>query len=55
MVMAGLLWPWLSALPFGRLPGDIVVDRPGFRMYVPFTSMLVLSVVLSGIFWLFRR
>ena len=28
LVVAGLLWPWLSKLPLGKLPGDIVIDRP---------------------------
>ncbi len=51
----GLLWPWLSKLPFGRLPGDIVIDRPGFKFFAPFTTMIVLSLVLSLILWLFRR
>jgi hypothetical protein len=55
IVLAGLLWPWLSKLPFGRLPGDIVVDKPGFKFFAPFTSMIVLSIVLSLILWLFRR
>jgi hypothetical protein len=52
---AGVLWPWLSKLPFGRLPGDLIIDRPGFKLYAPFTSMIVVSVVLSLIVWLFRR
>ena len=51
----GLLWPWLSKLPLGRLPGDIVVDRPGFKLFAPFTTMIVLSLVLSLILWLLRR
>jgi hypothetical protein len=55
MAAAGLLWPWLSKLPFGRLPGDLIVDRPGFKVVAPFTSMLVLSIVLSLLFWLFRK
>ena len=55
IVLAGLLWPWLSKLPFGRLPGDIVVDKPGFKVFAPFTSMIVLSIVLSLILWLLRR
>ncbi|NJD31999.1 MAG: DUF2905 domain-containing protein [Gammaproteobacteria bacterium] len=52
---AGLLWPWLSKLPFGRLPGDIVVDRPGFKLFAPFTSMILVSLLLSLIAWLLRR
>jgi len=51
----GLLWPWLSKLPLGRLPGDLRVDRPGFTFFAPFTTMIVVSIVLSLIFWLLRR
>ncbi len=55
LVVAGLLWPWLAKLPFGQLPGDISIDRPGFRFFAPFTSMLIVSTLLSLIIWLFRR
>jgi hypothetical protein len=55
ILLAGLAWPWLSRLPLGRLPGDIVVDRPGFRFFFPITTMIVVSIVLSFILWLFRR
>lgn len=55
LVAVGLLWPWLGKLPLGRLPGDIVVDRPGFKAFFPLTTMLIVSVVVSLLFWLFRR
>jgi hypothetical protein len=55
LVAAGLLWPWLSKLPLGRLPGDIVIERENFRFYFPITTMIVVSAVLSIILWLFRR
>jgi hypothetical protein len=55
LVAAGLLWPWLSRLPLGRLPGDLMIARPGFRFFAPFTTMLVLSIVISLLLWLFRR
>jgi hypothetical protein len=51
----GLLWPWLRKLPFGRLPGDMMIDRPGFKVFAPFATMIVLSLVLSLLLWLFRR
>ena len=44
----GLSW-------FGRLPGDIRVERPAFRLYVPITSMLLLSIVLGVVSWVLRR
>ncbi len=55
IVLIGVLWPWISKLPLGRLPGDIVVDRPGFRFFFPLTTMIILSVVLSLLLWLFRK
>ena len=47
-------WP-LSKLPIGRLPGDVVVDRPGFKLFAPFTTMIIVSLVVSLIVWLLRR
>jgi hypothetical protein len=55
VMLAGLLWPILRHIPLFRLPGDIVVDRPGFRFMFPITSMIVISVVISVISWLLRR
>ena len=55
IVLAGLLWPWLSKLPFGRLPGDIIVDKPGFKLFFPITSMLLVSGLISLILWLLRK
>jgi hypothetical protein len=55
VVVIGLLWPWVSQLPLGRLPGDIVVDRPGFRFYFPVTTMIICSIVISAVLWLFRH
>ena len=54
-ILAGLLWPWLGRLPLGRLPGDIVVERENFRFYLPITTMLLISGVLTLLLWLFRR
>ncbi|HET6253631.1 MAG TPA: DUF2905 domain-containing protein [Puia sp.] len=39
----------------GRLPGDIRVERPGFRLYIPVVTMLAVSVVLSLVLWLIRK
>jgi Protein of unknown function (DUF2905) len=55
LVAAGLTWPALLRLPWFRLPGDLVIDRPGFRLFLPLTTMLLLSAVLSLIAWLSRR
>ncbi len=55
LLVTGLLWPWLSRLGLGRLPGDIVIERGNFRFYFPLTSSIVISLLLSLLFWLFRR
>ena len=55
LLLSGLLWPWVSRIPLGRLPGDLLIDRPGIKVYVPITTMLIVSVVVSAILWLFRR
>jgi Protein of unknown function (DUF2905) len=39
----------------GRLPGDIVVDLGSFYFYLPFTTAIIVSLLLGAIFWLFRR
>ena len=55
LVVVGLL-AWSGALGwFGRLPGDIRIERPNVRVYVPITSMLLVSLVLSAIVTLVRR
>ena len=51
----GLAWPWVSRLPLGRLPGDVRIDRPGFTLYAPFTTMILVSLSLSLLVWLLRR
>jgi len=55
LLLVGLLWPWLGKLPLGRLPGDIVVERGRFRLYFPVTTAVLLSLVATLIYWLFRR
>jgi uncharacterized protein HemY len=55
LLLAGILWPWVSGIPFGKLPGDLLIERPGFKLYVPITTMLIVSIVVSAILWLLRR
>jgi hypothetical protein len=40
---------------FGNLPGDIKVEKEGFKFYAPLVSMIILSVVISLIIWLVRK
>ena len=53
-VLIAILWPILSKY-LGRLPGDVVVRRPGFTFVFPIVTCLVLSLLFSLLFWIFRR
>jgi hypothetical protein len=51
----GVLWPFLSRLGLGRLPGDIAIERGNFTFYFPLVTCIVISILLSALFWLFNR
>jgi len=55
LIVAGLLWPWIPKLGLGRLPGDIVIERGGFRFYFPIVTCLLVSLIVFAVLWLFRR
>ncbi|OGT20859.1 MAG: hypothetical protein A2V90_04500 [Gammaproteobacteria bacterium RBG_16_57_12] len=54
-LVLGLLWPWLSKLGLGRLPGDIAIERNGFRFYFPITTSIIISLILTLLLWLLRK
>lgn len=54
LILAGLLWGPLSRLGLGRLPGDIVIERDNFRLYIPVTTSILISVVLTAVIALIR-
>lgn len=55
LVLVGLLVSVGGFGWFGRLPGDIRIERDTVRVYIPFASMIVISVVLNLVFYLIRR
>jgi len=55
LVAVGLLWPLMAKLGLGRLPGDIVIERDNFRLYLPIGTSVLISIILSLIFWLLGR
>jgi len=55
ILAVGLLWPVLSRLGLGRLAGDVVIQRDNSTFYFPLATCLLVSVLLSAIFWLFGR
>jgi hypothetical protein len=55
LVAAGLLWPLIQKAGLGQLPGDFVIERGNFRLYLPLGTSLVVSLVLTGLLWLLNR
>lgn len=55
IVIIGLLWPVFQKMNLGRLPGDIIIRRDGFRFYFPITTSIVISILLTIVFWIFRK
>lgn len=55
LILIGLLWPWIARLGLGHLPGDIHIKREGFDFHFPLTTSIIVSLLLSLLFWLFRK
>ena len=55
LVAIGVLWPLIAKLGLGRLPGDIVIERENFRLYIPIATSLLISLLLSLVLWFLNR
>lgn len=55
LLVAGLLWPIIAKLGLGRLPGDIAIRKENFSFYFPITTSIIISLLLTLIFWLLRK
>ena len=55
IIAVGIAWGLAEKLGLGRLPGDIVIERDNFRLYIPITTSILISVLLSAILWLLNR
>ncbi len=55
LIAIGVAWLLAEKLGFGRLPGDIVIERENVRIYIPVMTSIIISIALSLLFWLFNR
>jgi Protein of unknown function (DUF2905) len=55
LIVLGLLWPLLAKSGLGRLPGDIVIERGNFRLYLPLATSLIISLLITVVLWLINR
>lgn len=55
LVVLGLCRPLLQKMHLGRLPGDFVFKSGNFTFYFPLTTCILISAVLTILFWIFRK
>jgi len=55
ILIIGIMWPILSRMGLGRLPGDIMFERGGTTFYFPLVTCIIISLVLSAVLWLVNR
>jgi uncharacterized membrane protein len=55
LIILGLAWPLIQKLGLGRLPGDIVYEKDNVRFYFPIVTSIIISLVLTLIFWIFKK
>lgn len=55
LIAVGLAWLIGEKLGLGRLPGDILIERGNFKVYIPIMTSIIVSIVLTAILWLFNR
>ncbi|MFT5125159.1 MAG: hypothetical protein ACI9TH_004928 [Kiritimatiellia bacterium] len=55
LIVIGLGWPVFSKIPLGRLPGDIMVNKPNVKFFFPITTMIILSMVFTLLLRLFSK
>lgn len=55
LIAVGLLWPFIQKLGLGRLPGDLSFGGENFRVYIPITTSILISLALTFILWLINR
>ncbi|HZW40615.1 MAG TPA: DUF2905 domain-containing protein [Ignavibacteriaceae bacterium] len=54
-IILGLIWLFGDKLPLGKLPGDIIIKKDNFTFYFPIVTSIILSLLLTLIFYLFRK
>ena len=55
LVIMGVLWPMVARMGLWHLPGDLVIERGNMRIYIPVTTSLAASAVVSAILYLLNR
>ena len=54
-VLLGVFWFLIVRLPFGKMPGDLSFTGEHFKVYVPITTSIIVSLLLSFLIWAYER
>ncbi|WP_237761381.1 DUF2905 domain-containing protein [Legionella cherrii] len=55
LLITGIFWPFIKKMGLGKLPGDVIIQKNNFTFYFPITSCIVISLVITLIFWFFNK
>ncbi|KTC88785.1 DUF2905 domain-containing protein [Fluoribacter dumoffii] len=55
LLIAGIFWPFLIKMGLGKLPGDIIIQKNNFTFYFPITTCIVISLIITLVFWFFSK
>jgi hypothetical protein len=55
LILLGFIWPLLQKTGLGHLPGDVIIKRENFTFYFPLTTSIILSLLISGLLFLFHK
>lgn len=54
-ILLGIMWPYLSRLGIGHLPGYIIIKRDNFTFYFPLATCIIISIIISLLWYLLRK
>ncbi|WP_454781043.1 DUF2905 domain-containing protein [Legionella sp. WA2022007384] len=55
LLIIGIFWPFITKLGLGKLPGDIIIHKGNFTFYFPITTCILISLIITLIFWFFYK
>ena len=55
LMLIGILWPYIIKIKLGRLPGDIYFNIENLRFYLPITTTIIISIIISLVLWIIQK
>ncbi|WP_392536931.1 DUF2905 domain-containing protein [Legionella sp. 227] len=55
LLITGIFWSFIKKMGLGKLPGDVIIQKNNFTFYFPITTCILISLVITLIFWFFNK